>query len=134
MKTNILGVEYRVYFDTIKENDMLQNHDGYGDLYSKEIYVRRHTKDDYDYDPVMTLPDESLEILEMKTLRHELIHAFMFESGLHVNSKQVESWATNEEMIDWFAIQMPKIIKAYEDVVRQIDKMNSIVQKEGNKK
>ena len=45
-----------------------------------------------------------------------MIHAFMFESGLDCNSNNVEGWARNEEMVDWMAIQMPKIMDVYESV------------------
>ena len=40
----------------------------------------------------------------------------MFESGLDCNSNNVEGWARNEEMVDWMAIQMPKIMDVYESV------------------
>ena len=39
-------------------------------------------------------------IVGKKVIRHELVHAFLFESGLSVNS-----WADNEEIVDWIAIQ-----------------------------
>ena len=45
-----------------------------------------------------------------KVKRHEIIHAFLFESGLAENS----AWAQNEEMVDFFAIQFPKLLKAFE--------------------
>lgn len=45
-----------------------------------------------------------------KVTRHEIIHAFLEESGLADNSE----WARNEEMIDWFAIQLPKIANVCE--------------------
>ena len=38
-------------------------------------------------------------------LRHELIHAFLFETGLGFCS----DWATNEEMVDYFARNWTKI-------------------------
>lgn len=51
-----------------------------------------------------------------KTLRHEIIHAFLNESGLQESSSGLEvAWAKNEEMVDWMAIQMPKIYKAFCD-------------------
>lgn len=57
---------------------------------------------------------ESVKLLQQKTtLRHEIIHAFLFESGLWGSSVSVESWATNEEMVDWFALQMPKMIRVF---------------------
>ena len=50
---------------------------------------------------------------EKETMRHELIHAFLNESGLEWNSHGCDAWAKNEEMVDWFAIQMPKLLKAF---------------------
>ena len=40
-----------------------------------------------------------------------MIHAFLHESGLAVNS----DWAQNEEMVDWFALQAPKLFKAFKE-------------------
>ena len=47
--------------------------------------------------------------------RHEIIHAFMKESGLSASSMPItdEGWAENDEIIDWFAIQGPKIMKLW---------------------
>lgn len=50
-----------------------------------------------------------------KTLRHEIVHAFMFESGLNEQARMHGSWARNEEIIDWMAIQGPKIMKAWQE-------------------
>ena len=49
---------------------------------------------------------------QRKVIRHELTHALLFESGLSNDS----SWAENEEVVDWIAIQFPKMIKAFEEV------------------
>jgi hypothetical protein len=50
------------------------------------------------------------------TLRHEIIHAFLHESGLSGSSVTDVPWAVNEEMVDWFAIQFPKMIKVFEQL------------------
>ena len=42
--------------------------------------------------------------------RHELAHAFLYECGLNDSS----DWARNEELIDWLAIQFPKIQALFE--------------------
>ena len=59
--------------------------------------------------------EEHLSMLYREIIRHEIIHAFLYESGLdgesHSNSS---SWATDEEIIDWFAIQLKKKKKVYE--------------------
>jgi hypothetical protein len=49
-----------------------------------------------------------LESVKKRILRHELIHAFLYESGLDQCS-----WADNEEMIDFFAISLPKIFHVF---------------------
>ena len=54
---------------------------------------------------------------ECVALRHEIIHAYLNESGLRWDaSKHNGSWAKNEEMVDWFAIQSPKIFKTYKEL------------------
>lgn len=55
---------------------------------------------------------ENLQEFEKKVLRHEVIHAFLGESGLRNNSY----WAENEEMVDWLAIQAPKIFKTFQEL------------------
>lgn len=50
------------------------------------------------------------------TLRHEIAHAFIRESGLDDSSLVYNNgWAKNEEMIDWIALQGPKLFKAWGD-------------------
>lgn len=52
-------------------------------------------------------------------LRHEILHSYLYESGLDSNSFSLNddvAWALNEEMVDWFAIQSPKIFKTYKEV------------------
>jgi hypothetical protein len=61
-----------------------------------------------------SLKDKSVEF--EKLCRHEVIHAFLCESGLLHNS----DWATDEEMVDWFAIQLPKINAVIYDLNEKI--------------
>ena len=53
----------------------------------------------------------NLEEYKKTVIRHEIIHAFLYESGLEGNTNDSENWAQNEEMVDWIAIQFPKILK-----------------------
>jgi len=62
-------------------------------------------------------PEELREKTEKCTLRHELVHAFLNESGLMWNSFTPDkAWAKNEEMVDWIAIQSPKLFKVFREV------------------
>ncbi len=76
---------------------------GYCDHTSKMICIEDGSsyKDDIDV-------SDKIEVLLKQTLRHEMIHCFLHESGLDFSS----DWAKNEEMVDWFALQFPKLLKA----------------------
>lgn len=101
---NILGNTWRVVGRNEKEDTRLENCSGLTDVSSRTIVLSDVDPDEY----TISNPQSDLQ----RTLRHEIIHAFMYESGLWVNSTQAENWAMNEEMVDWFAIQLPKIDEA----------------------
>lgn len=116
MKIRILGTEYNIYHKNLKEDSYLNGVDGYIDTYNKTITYRHYVEEDREEDTLWPLIEN-----ENKALRHELIHAFLFESGLSVNSNYSSCWATNEEMVDWIAIQMPKIMEAYESITNPVN-------------
>jgi hypothetical protein len=110
-KVNILGSEWNVKFGSEKEYPNLTNVDGYTDLSIREIVV----------DGMKALQGQigtkaDLESYQKQVVRHEIIHAFLLESGLDSNSNSADSWAVNEEMVDWFAIQSPKIFKVFNEL------------------
>ena len=60
----------------------------------------------------MLCDDDSIDTKKIRfneVLRHEIIHAFFIESGL-------EDYNSNEQLVNWIAIQFPKMIKAFEEV------------------
>lgn len=60
---------------------------------------------------------EIRRIVEKTILRHEIVHAFLFESGLGYSSNSIDGpWALNEEMVDWIAMQGPKIMKVWQEL------------------
>ena len=59
---------------------------------------------------------QNLDSYKKKVLRHEIVHAFLYESGLWNNSGDIRSWGQSEEIADWIAIQSPKIFRAFKDV------------------
>ena len=104
---NILGTEYEIIIDA--PDEMLpEDADGAMDHSVKRIVV---AKFESDRDSV-----KDLDVYRKKVLRHEIIHAFLFESGLWNNSGNVTAWGQSEEITDWFAIQSPKIIKVFEEM------------------
>lgn len=110
-KVNILGSEWNVKFGNEKEYPNLTNVDGYTDLSTREIVV-----DDMEASKGQIEAKADLESYQKQVVRHEIIHAFLLESGLDSNSNSADSWAVNEEMVDWFAIQSPKIFKVFNEL------------------
>ena len=111
-QVDVLGVKYSIIGKTQAEDRKLNEGNllGYCDPTVKEIvYALRPDETD-----VMACAD--LSYIEKKTVRHEIIHAFLYESGLDNDSSIVSAWAVNEEMVDWFAVQFYKIAKAFEKV------------------
>lgn len=101
MKINVLGTEYTVEERNVETDEKLAGADGYSDHTSKECIVDEMKKSNE-----RTL--KNIELYKKSVTRHEIIHAFLHESGLDVCS-----WAHNEEMVDWLAIQFPKLYEAF---------------------
>lgn len=108
---DILGVSYLIKKVPYDEDPYFKKReiDGYCDSYSRKIvYCDLNTIEDWKDEP-----KETRDKCEKAILRHEIIHAFLDQSGLKESSSSVESWARNEEMVDWFSIQSPKIFEVF---------------------
>ena len=69
-----------------------------------------------------------LAAYQRKVIRHEIIHAFLYESGLWQSSFNCKAWAQNEEMVEWFAIQSPKIFRAFREAgVDDFEEVSNVV-------
>lgn len=115
IKVNILGTIYSVEKKSKEDDSYLARNSfvGYCDEVEKKI-VLLDLSNDKDYEN----ESENFRLkLEKECLRHEIIHAFLNESGLsHSSLSYNGGWAKNEEMVDWIAIQFPKILEAYKEV------------------
>lgn len=104
MQINVLGTEYAVMLvDPDHDSKLKGRRDGYTDTSIKVCVIDNMQEEK---------PDDKANLKEYRksVIRHELIHAFLFESGL-----DGVSWAPNEEMIDWIALQFPKMLKAFKE-------------------
>ncbi len=102
MKVRILGTDYEIIKDAEeKDYSQLKKCDGFTDFSIKKIVVAEFEKDESSID--------NLEWYKKKVLRHEIVHAFIHESGLAENC----DWARNEELTDWIAIQFEKILNVF---------------------
>lgn len=106
IKVDILGTEYTINFLDIIEDDTLKMCDGYCDFSTHSIVLKRTDEGSDVGDYAQT---------RRKNLRHELIHAYMGESGLQANFYHPE-YGHDETTVDWFAIQFPKIYKTFKEL------------------
>lgn len=110
MQINILGVPYMLSYRTKAEDKTLADADGYCDTSTKCCVAQKYTeKERQDANAL-----QDLDAYSHKVMRHEIVHAFLYESGLSVNTMESTAWAKNEEMADWLAIQGPKLFAAWQ--------------------
>ena len=92
---SILGILWRIKFnEKLDDKDV----DAQSDPHEKIIRVSDDIEDGVDVNRI---------------LRHEIIHAFLYESGLGFNWEH-KPYGHEETMVDWLAIQYPKIKKVFE--------------------
>ena len=104
-KINILGTDYELIREVPSDSDSrLKDADAYCDFTTKQIKVALMEPNENSFN--------NLKAWEHKVIRHEIVHAFMYESGLDVNSE----WGRDETLIDWIAIQIPKIFNAIKEI------------------
>ncbi len=110
---SILGTDYTIQVKKYDEDEIFArcNFAAYCNGYTKEIVLC----DMSTYKGCEHESRATLDVLEKQQLRHEIIHAFYIESGLDDNCFAFDGpWANNEEMVEWFALQGPKIYKAWQ--------------------
>lgn len=114
MKLSILGTEYTVTVKKYDEEEVFTRRsiDGYHDGFTKQIVCcDMSTYRGWEHE----MP-ETIMAAQKQILRHEIVHAFFHESGLADSSLGFDgAWGKNEEMVDWFALQGPKIYKAWQE-------------------
>ena len=99
MEINVLGTKYKIYVSTPDQDEKLKTCDGYIIPEAKMIILDRNNK----------------SIHQEHVLTHEITHAFLYESGL-----DVETWANNEEIVDWIALQLNKMFKTTNESLKKL--------------
>lgn len=114
-KVNILGTEYAIVTRKVSEDEYLKDNNlaSYCSEEGKLIVVADMSEKEY----FPGMDETEQKSYWNKTCRHELIHAFLNESGLSDSASKANcAWEKYEEMIDWFAIQSPKIFKVFKEL------------------
>lgn len=90
-KIDVLGTKYKIIFADEKTNNELIDSNGYVDIIKKEIVLDKTNK------------------RLRKTIIHELVHAFFYESG-------IEKYFNDELLVNWISLQFDKILNVVEQV------------------
>lgn len=102
MKVSILGTDYEVYEGDLNDRDFASAA-GICYQYDKKIGFRQQKFMAGD-------SDEAKQVRRSQVIYHELVHAFCMESGV--------SYDDSEELTDWIARMIPKIVEAHEKIMR----------------
>lgn len=106
MKVDVLGIPYEILTRTEGEDPRLEGLCGYCDRFKRCIVLDASSPD---------LDGEGHEMLRKETLRHEIEHAFLYESGLGESWEHTAS-GHDETYLDWHARMFPRLLAAYKSV------------------
>lgn len=105
VRINILGTDYKLKTMSEDQYPKLKLISAYGlcEQYTKELIINKRMDEKEEKDV------ELLHKAKEKVIRHEIVHAFIHESGL-------SEYFHDETIIEWLAVQIPKIAKAMKEV------------------
>ena len=113
-RTDILGQEWTVCLCSNQEDSRLKECMGFTDWTSRRIVIGRIPEDDTNLDQPM--------VMLCKVLRHEMVHAFLFSSGLGDDCMHPEM-GHDETMVDWIAYHLHRISTACVDAEYKLTTM-----------
>ena len=103
VEVDVLGTKYSIIKSNKADDVKLERFSGYCDTSVNQIVIDTFKADD--------LSVADLGKYEKEVLRHELVHAFLSESGLADCS-----WGGNEEIVDWISLMFPKMLKVFQEL------------------
>ena len=110
-KVSILGTEYAIQKKGFLDEPAFEERriSGYCDRFQKMIiYCNLDTDKSWEKEP-----EKAKREAEKTIVRHEITHAFLFESGIAESAHITEcGWGTDEEIVDWVSSQLSKIYEA----------------------
>lgn len=107
MTVNILGSKWTIeYRNADADSSLIEGNGGYTDSSINLIVISNRSR----RDDVADFGE-----IQKRYLRHEIIHAFLYESGLGANYEHAQ-YGHEETMVDWIAIQFPKILEVFKEV------------------
>lgn len=102
----IMGSPWNIKYLTTKECKFLEEADGITDASTHEIVIQAGNPNDIG----------NMDIVRAIALRHEIIHAYLYECGLGSNFEHANKFGHEETIVDWFARMFPRILKTYQEL------------------
>ena len=110
----ILGTEYRIEIHKWSEDKELSQNSWAGYCCSNFPLIVIADLDDEEH--FWFSNEEEKDAYFKGCLRHEIIHAFLNESGLKDNFEHVNRMGHEETMVDSMEVQIPKIAAVYKEL------------------
>ena len=110
IKVNILGSEWTVRSATESEEPRLVGISGFTDWTTRTICLDINTNGNIG----------SIKTYMNQVIKHEVVHAFMFESGLG-DAFEHKDFGQEETIVDWFAFQMGNILNVVMDIQNAVE-------------
>ena len=109
IKVDILGEQYKLMEIEDKRFDEFDA-DGFCEWWAKELHIKKGI-DEHEPGSMLNLKD-----YRANTIKHEIVHAFMFESGM-------QNYERDEMLVEWVARNLEKMMNAYNQAM-QVDNDN----------
>lgn len=106
----ILGAVWTVRSATETEEPRLEGVNGFTDWTTRTICLEKNTQGNLG----------CIKTYMNQVIKHEVIHAFMFESGLG-DSFEHKDYGQEETIVDWFAFQMGNIMNVVMDIQNAVE-------------
>jgi len=106
-KVDILGTEYSIEIHKVSTDEHMKRNNIMGYCWYDEKLIVIPDTSEKEYFDLMANTEAETNFIN-RVLKHEIIHAFLYESGLSTCC----SWANDEVIVDWIAIQSKKIENA----------------------
>ena len=106
-KVNVLGTEYTIEFRDYESDELMKEKeiDGYCDKSTHLIVISNKAPD---------CEVGNWGEVQKAVIRHEVIHAFLYESGLAASWEHTQRYGHDETVVDWIAQQFPKLLQAFQ--------------------
>lgn len=106
-KISVMGSEFEIIYTTEEEDPTIKGKSGVCYSLLQKIKIDQYIYLD-DADGSVAEAEKASKLLSLLAiLRHEIIHAFFFQSGLDSQC----SFAVDEVLIDWLSLKLPEIVE-----------------------